>query len=107
VVRRAAGRSARHAGRQSENFRGTLKRLLRYLKPHAASLIAVVTLAVLGTVFTIISPKLLGDITTILFEGVTARLNGEAAAVDFQAIGRIIAVLIALYTFSSIFSYVQ
>lgn len=92
---------------KAKNFRGTLKRLLRYLKPHAASLIAVVTLAVLGTVFTIISPKLLGDITTILFEGVTARLNGEAAAVDFQAIGRIIAVLIALYTFSSIFSYVQ
>lgn len=93
---------------KAKNFKGTLKRLLGYLKPHRSALIAVLAMAILSTAFTILSPKIMGQATTKLFEGVMARMNGApGAAIDFAYIGNIVAVLIGLYAFSSVFSYIQ
>lgn len=95
-------------GEKARDFKGTLKRLLGYLKPRKYQLLAVFVAAILSTVFAILAPKLMGNATTKLFEGVVARLNGvEDAAIDFSSIGNIVVILIGLFVFSSLFSYVQ
>ncbi|HBI03683.1 MAG TPA: ABC transporter, partial [Paenibacillaceae bacterium] len=86
---------------KAKDFKGTLKRLLGYLKVHRFRILAVFVMAILSTLFTILSPMLLGNATTIIFEGVT----GDG--VDFQAILQILLLLAVLYLFSSFFSYVQ
>jgi ATP-binding cassette subfamily B protein len=92
---------------KAKDFKGTLKRLFRYLKPRKYALIAVFAMAILSTVFTIVSPKLLGNATTKLFEGVIARMNGIDASFDYAYIGKIVVILIGLYLLSSLFAYLQ
>jgi len=93
---------------KAKNFKGTLRRLLAYLKPRRLQLISVFLLAILSTVFSIVSPKIMGKATTLLFEGMMAKYKHiPGAGVDFEAIARIILLLIGLYLISAIFSYFQ
>ncbi|MCC2685032.1 MAG: transporter ATP-binding protein [Paenibacillaceae bacterium] len=93
---------------KAKDFKGTLRRLLVYLRPHKARLMVIVLMAVLGTLFGIISPKILGNATTILFEGSIAKMKGvPGATIDFTAIGNILLVLVGLYLFSSFFTWLQ
>ena len=81
---------------------------LRYLKPYRFSLAVVFLFSIAGTVFTIIGPKLLGNATTKLFEGVMARaMNVPGATIDFNYIGGIAILLAALYGLSWVFNYIQ
>lgn len=96
------------AGQKAKNFRGTLLRLLGYFKPQRYQLLVVLIAAVIGTVFNVVGPKILGLATTRLYAGVVARLRGvPGAAVDFPYIGRILLILVGLYLISSLFQYVQ
>ncbi|WP_420842668.1 ABC transporter ATP-binding protein [Fervidibacillus albus] len=91
-----------------KNFKGTLKRLLSYLGPSKYQLIIVFFAAVLSTVFSIVSPKYLGKATTKIFEGLMAKMqNVPGASIDFSYIGNILLLLIGLYLFSSLFTYIQ
>lgn len=93
---------------KAKDFKGTLKRLVGYLKPHRYRLLAVLVAAVLSTVFSIISPKLLGNATTKLFEGMTMKMEDvPGAAVDFAYILQILLILGGLYLFSALFGYIQ
>ncbi|MDA8233214.1 MAG: ABC transporter ATP-binding protein [Clostridia bacterium] len=93
---------------KAKDFKGTFKRLLRYLKPRRMQLLAVGITALLSTVFSIVSPKIMGNATTILFNGVMAKARHVAGArVDFEAIGEIILILAGLYLLSSVFAYIQ
>ncbi|WP_425341279.1 ABC transporter ATP-binding protein [Brevibacillus borstelensis] len=95
-------------GQKAKDFKGTLRRLLGYLKPYRMKLAAVLLTAALSTVFGIVSPKLLGNATTKLFEGFMAKVNGvPGAAIDFAYVWQIIMVLIGLYIASSAFAYIQ
>src|SRR5690606_19161002 len=79
-----------------------------YIKPRAWQLSAVFVLAALGTVFNILAPKIMGDATTLLFDGFMLKRQGAAGSVvDFPAIARILATLAALYIASSAFAYAQ
>lgn len=91
-----------------KDFKGTMRRLMGYLKPRGLQLLAVLIMAILSTVFGIVSPKVMGMATTKLFEGVMARTqNISGAAVDFEYIGRILIILIVLYLISALFRYIQ
>jgi ATP-binding cassette, subfamily B, multidrug efflux pump len=91
-----------------KNFKGTLSRLVRYLKPRRIALSAVMVTAVISTVFSIASPKILGKATTKLFEGLMAKMQGlPGAAIDFDYILRIIIILVGLYVISAVFMYLQ
>lgn len=93
---------------KAKNFKGTLKRLMTYLIPRRALLLAVFLTAVFSTVFNIVSPKIMGKATTKLFEGMMLKLRHvPGARVDFDYIGHIILILIGLYTVSAAFSYLQ
>jgi len=86
---------------KAKDFKGTLRRLLAYLRPQRMKLIVVVIMAVLSTIFSIVSPKLLGNATTEIYEGITG------SGVNFDAIMRIVLILLGLYLLSSLFAYVQ
>jgi ATP-binding cassette, subfamily B, multidrug efflux pump len=91
-----------------KDFKGTLKRLLTYLKPHRIQLAWVVVMAILSTMFSIVSPKILGFATTRLFEGSMMKINGVPGAhIDFAYILHILLILLGLYVISSIFGYFQ
>ena len=93
---------------KAKNFKGTLKRLMGYLKPRRLQLFAVFLTAILSTVFSIVSPKILGQATTKLFAGIMQKaMHVPGAKVDFQYIGQIILMLIGLYVVSAFFSYIQ
>lgn len=93
---------------KAKDFKGTLKRLIRYLRPHKFQLAAVLVMAILSTVFSIFSPKVMGKATTKLFEGIMAKIQRvPGAEIDFQYVWHIILILIGLYVLSALFSYVQ
>ncbi|WP_339852667.1 ABC transporter ATP-binding protein [Paenibacillus sp. FSL W7-1088] len=89
-------------------FKGTLRRLLRYLRPYRIQLFIVFIAAIASTVFSIYSPKVIGNATTELFEGAYGKLMGvPEAAIDFGYINDILLLLGCLYLLSAVFSYVQ
>ncbi|WP_088185905.1 ABC transporter ATP-binding protein [Desulfosporosinus sp. FKA] len=87
---------------KAKNFKGTLHRLLGYLKPQRLKLSFVVVFAILSTVFSIMGPKIMGQATTIMFDGIM-----KGGKINFDAIWRIVLTLIVLYLLSSLFSYTQ
>ena len=96
------------AGEKPRDFRGTLRRLLRYLRPRLWQLGVVFLLAALSTIFGIVSPRIMGKATTALFEGLMARAAGiPGAGVDFGRIARILVLLGLLYLISAAFGVVQ
>ncbi len=93
-------------GERARNFKGTMGRLVQYLREYQVAIVVVLLFAVLSTIFSIVGPKILGQATTKLFEGVVAQIAGTGS-VDFGYIGNIIALLVGLYLLSSVFSYIQ
>ncbi len=93
---------------KAKNFKGTLRRLVGYLRPQRFKLLAVFFTAILSTAFAIYSPKVLGEATTKLFEGMMGRINGDPNAhFDLAGIWQIVLFLASLYIISSLFSYIQ
>lgn len=95
-------------GEKARNFWNSMKMLFRYLGTYRYSIILMLILSILGTVFMIIGPKLMGDVTTKLFEGAMSKItHAEGAGIDFHYIGRIVLMLVGLYFISAVFSYLQ
>ena len=118
----APGRPAGHGGgfghgpmggfgapvQKAKNFKGSLKRLLGYLRPRMASLVSVFVLAIASTLFAVFAPKIMGHATTKIYDGLMGMIKHQAGAgVDFGSIGQIVVILIGLYAVSAIFSYLQ
>jgi ATP-binding cassette subfamily B multidrug efflux pump len=100
------GPGAMMPGEKARDFRGTMTKLIQYLRVYRFSILLVLFIAALSTVFTIVGPKILGQATTLLFEGVMAQLAGTGS-VDFNSTGNIILTVAALYLVASVFSYAQ
>jgi ATP-binding cassette, subfamily B, multidrug efflux pump len=93
---------------KAKDFKGTLNRLLTYLRPHRAGLATVVATGAISTVFSVLGPKILGLATTKVFEGFVAKARGVAgASIDFDYVGRILLGLIALYIVANGFQYLM
>ncbi len=95
------------AGEKAKNFKGTMKKLISYLKPFTASIIIVIIFAVGSAAFSIIGPKVLGKATTNIFKGLVGKITGSGVGIDFEYIGRILLILLILYIISTLFSFVQ
>jgi ATP-binding cassette subfamily B protein len=91
---------------KAKDFKGTLRRLTGYLRPHQTGLVVVIAAGVLSTVFSVIGPKLLGKATTKVFEGYLARAAGRGG-IDFASVGSILTWLAVLYIVSATFLYLQ
>lgn len=95
------------AGEKANNFKGTMKDLIKYMSEYKISVIIVIIFAAVSASFSIIGPKMLGKATTKLFEGIVSKISGSSVDIDFNYIGRIIVILLVLYVISSLFSYIQ
>lgn len=91
---------------RAENFKGTLNKILSYLKQYKLSIIFVILFAIGSTIFTIIGPKIFGNITTEIFSGLMKKIT-NTGSINFDYIGKITLILIIIYVVSSIFSCLQ
>ena len=89
-----------------KDFTTSLKRLISSLKPYKAKIMVVFMFGILSTLFTIVGPKVLGNATTELYNGVIAKLN-NTGSINFNKLHTILITLLILYIISAIFNYVQ
>ena len=93
---------------KARDFKGTLNRLLGYLRPHRVGLLVILLTGAIGTIFSVLGPKILGMATTRVFEGFVAKARGvPGAGIDFDYVGRILLWLIALYIVGNAFQYLM
>lgn len=92
---------------KAKDFKGTLRRLTGYLAPHRPALIVVVVAGVIATVFSVVGPKMMGLVTTRIFEGYLARAMGATTGIDFGYLGNMLTTLLVLYVVSGLFLYLQ
>ena len=93
-------------GEKAADFKGTMIKLLGYMKRYLPMLIIALVCAIAGTAFSILGPKILGKATTKLFEGLMAMIAGTGS-IDFDALAQILLFLGGLYLFSALLNYVQ
>lgn len=90
-----------------KNFRKSLARLLKELKPFNISLILVLLLTISATIITILAPKIMGKAITVLFDGIIARFRNHNAKIDFNKIYKILFTLGIMYLVAILFNYIQ
>lgn len=93
-------------GEKAKDFKGTMRQLLGYIGQHKVAVFAAVAFAVCSVIFNIVGPKVLGQVTTKLFEGLVAKVNGTGD-VDFDWIAKTLGFLLCLYLTSSACSLIQ
>lgn len=93
-------------GEKAKDFKGTMRQLLGYIGQHKIAVFAAVAFAVCSVIFNIVGPKVLGQVTTKLFEGLVAKVNGTGD-VDFDWIAKTLGFLLCLYLASSVCGLIQ
>jgi ATP-binding cassette subfamily B protein len=101
------GPAIMQGGEKAKNFKATVKKLIDYLKEFKIQIIIVFVFAAASAVFSIIGPKVLGGVTTELFEGILGKIQGTGSGINFASIGRTLLLLLGLYLTSALFSYIQ
>lgn len=92
---------------KAKDFKGTTKKLIKnYLSKYKIGLIIVLIFAVGSTIFSIIGPKILGNATTEIFNGLVNKISGNGG-IDFGKVGTILITLLGLYLVSALFSFIQ
>lgn len=91
---------------KAKDFKGSILKLLKYIGRYKIALAFVIIFAVASTVFNILGPKIMGNATTELFNGIISKFSG-GAGIDFAAIANILLWLIALYVASALFAFIQ
>lgn len=94
------------ASERARDFSGTLKQLVAYLAHERIALVIALVCAIASVVFNVVGPRILGQATTKLFEGLTAKVMGTGS-IDFAGIGYILAGLLCLYLTSAAFNFCQ
>lgn len=101
---RQGGRAAKfQPGEKAKDFKGTILTLFGYLRPYTWQLVIVAVTAILSTVFSIVSPAILGKATDVVVKGVT----GAAEGIDYHALLVILLVLLAMYIAAWLFGTIQ
>lgn len=91
---------------KAKDFKGTFGKLLKYLGRFKFMISIVMVCAILSTIFNIVGPKILGNVTTEIYAGVMKMLAGTGG-IDFDAILKIVLTLVAIYILSAVFAYIQ
>ncbi len=107
-VRPPMGRGSKgRVGEKPKDFKETTKKLLKnYLAQYKIPIIMVILFAIGSTIFAIVGPKILGNATTEIFNGIVDKIGG-GSGIDFGKIGKILLTLLGLYALSAVFSLVQ
>lgn len=91
---------------KAKDFKGTLKKLIQYVRKYKIGLFIVFLVAIFSTIFSIAGPKILGNATQELYTGLVSKINGTGG-INFEAIAKILLFLLGLYILSAIFSYIE
>lgn len=92
---------------KAKDFKGTTKKLIKdYLSKYKIAVVVVIIFAIGSTIFSIVGPKILGNATTEIFNGLVSKLSG-GEGINFGKIGAILLSLLTLYLISALFSLVQ
>lgn len=91
---------------KAKDFKGTMKTLIKSLKPYYVHIIVITILSILGTLFTIVGPKILGNATTELYSGIIKKIQG-IGGIDFTKLHKILLTILILYIISALFNYLQ
>src|SRR5674476_1458147 len=95
------GRAGMKLVEKPKNFKATMEKLIAYTRPFWVSIIFVFIFAIASTIFAIVSPKILGNMTNQVVSGYVAR------AIDFGKLKGFVIELLFLYILSAVFSYIQ
>lgn len=93
-------------GEKAKDFKGTMKKLSSRLSKYRFGFLMMLIFAVGSTVFAIVGPTIMGDATTVIYEGLVDKING-GEGIDFTALSKILITLIVLYGVSALLSFVQ
>lgn len=91
---------------KARDFKGTMKNLAGYLGKYMVGIVCVVLFAIGSTIFSIVGPKILGNATSTIFDGLMNKISGNGG-IDFTKIGQILLFLLGLYIISALFSLIQ
>lgn len=94
------------ASERAKDFKGTIKKLVAYIAHERIALIIAIVCAIASVVFNVLGPRILGQATTELFQGLAAKVTGTGG-IDFTKIGYILAGLLCLYVTSAAMNFVQ
>ena len=91
---------------KAKNFKGTLAKLAKYMSKYAIGMLVVLVFTIASTAFDIVGPKILGNATTEIFEGLVDKVKG-GTGIDFDSIAQILLFLLVLYIISAVFAFIQ
>lgn len=100
------GPGSRMSFEKPKDFKQTMITLIKYLKPFYLQIAIVTIFAIGSTIFMIVGPKILGNATTLLAEGLVNKYTNNGG-IDFEKIAQILIFLLIIYLISSLFSYIQ
>lgn len=101
------GPKGRGGMEKAKDFKGTIKRIFKYMGAYKISLFFVFIFSIGSAIFSIVGPKILGRATTEIFNGLVGKVMGTTAGINFEKIAGILLTLLGLYLISMIFSYIQ
>lgn len=91
---------------KAKDFKGSIGKLITYIGRYKFPILVVMVFAIIGTVFNVVGPKILGKATTELSRGLMAKIAGTGG-IDLTKIGRILIFVLGLYVISAVFTFVQ
>ena len=91
---------------KAKNFKGTMISLIGYMRPYYINMIISMLFAVLSVVFMVVGPKILGNATTELVNGLYAKIGGTGS-INFEKIGEILIFLVSIYIVSTLCNFIQ
>ena len=94
------------AAERAKDFKGTIKRLIAYIARDRVALVIAVACAMGSVAFNVIGPRVLGQATTELFQGLAAKVAGTGS-IDFAKIGTILTALMCLYACAAGLNFIQ
>lgn len=94
-------------GDKPKNFKETFRKLRAFLRPYLVPLLFVLIFSIGSTVFAILGPRILGDVTTEIFEGLRDKIAGTGEGINFDSIQRTLLMLLGLYVISAILNFIQ
>lgn len=104
--RRGPGGPGMRPTEKAKDFKGSIGKLAAYIGKYKFAIVVVMIFAACSTIFSVIGPKILGEATTALSEGLMAKIQGTGG-IDFDYIGKVLLFVLGLYACSAEFSFVQ
>ena len=100
------GRHNKMMNAKPKNFKQSLFKLLKYLNPYHLLIVLVILCAIGATIFNVVGPRILGNATTLLANGIIDKYQG-GSGIDFVNIAKILITLLLIYLTSCLLSFLQ